>query len=514
MDWATGILYINNQVEGPEHFEKLLNGERTDDVRELLATITHENVHFLQMVTTGYMYRWACRLYDRLVTAMRPLKQELVGYVENPDPRTLLGIEQKVLDADRLELRNHLAQLDRRGPNGIAVRDLLESHAFLVERKSHWQDLDAPGYLQMLNDDTPAPEYRAAYDLARFRLGDGAAFAWFPLIASLCLGAEVPPQAFDVVVDEMATWPLSQDPKEFDPATIRKIVATVPDMIGPSSGMAEDTTPAHPLYTPAVLAIHERCAQGLNMLEFFADPVNKIEAIVNDIIRPMAFRANAKDQFAVWVPPEFDKKMVPGLLVYSVLASRILGSDLFEGVDRARVSGYEWTARLRPDMTLLEIGPSQLRNCELGLFDRFIPANRADESSQETIALWGRCVIAFDLHGDEPLWTRDEVRRFIATVRRSNPGFPAYLYMAPAFGMFQLWFGSLADSSAFFHEGRALDLGHASVMEPLTESIGAIRDMAKALGLQARPLIQSLLTPYPRDIAVSIVDRTFETQIK
>jgi hypothetical protein len=163
MDWATGILYLNSQVESREHSEKLLNGERTDDVRELIATITHENVHFVQTVTTSYMYRWACQLYDRLITAMKPLRQELLGYIDNPDPRTLLRIEQQVRDADRRELRNHLAQLDRRGPNGIAVRDLLESHAFLVERKTHWQGFDTLEYLQMLNDDAPAPEYRAAF---------------------------------------------------------------------------------------------------------------------------------------------------------------------------------------------------------------------------------------------------------------------------------------------------------------------------------------------------------------
>lgn len=508
MDWATGILYLNSQVEGPEHYETLMNGERTDDVRELLETITHENVHFVQMVTTGYMYRWACRLYDRLVKAMKPLKRELIRYIDNPDPRSLQGIEQQVLDSDRLQLRNHLAQLDRPAQNGISVRDLLESHAFLVEKKSHWRDLNGAGYLQMLNDDAPGPEYRAAYDLARFRLGDGATFAWFPLIVSLCLGAEDPPGAFDVVVGEMATWSLSQDPQEFDSPTIRKIVATVPGMIGPD----KETVSVHPLYTPAVLAIQDKCAHGFNMPEFYADPANKIGSIMNDIIRPMVFRANAKDQFAVWVPPEFDRKMVPVLLIYSVLASRMFGADLFEGVDRTRVSGYEWTALMPPELMFLEITPDQLQCCDVEPFNRFVLGETADGLSCEICALWGRCLITFDVDGDAPIWTRDDVRRFIATIQHSNPAFPAFLSMNPEFGMFRVWFGSLADPSAFRNQGRGLDLGHASVMEHLTESIGSIEDTAEALGFQARPLIQSLLTPYPRDFAVQIVDSIFGTQ--
>lgn len=507
MDWATGILFLNSQVESAEHLERILNGERTNDVRELLSTITHENVHFLQMVTTGYMYRWVCRLYGLLVTAMNPLKQELTGYIDNPDPRMLLKLEQQIRDADRLALRDHLARVDHPGPNGITVRDLLEAHALLVEKKSHWQNLNAAGYLQMLNDEAPAQEYRAAYDLARFRLNDEAAFAWFPLVASLCLGAEDPPSAFDAVVDEMARWDLpGQISEESRRQTVGKVIAAVPDMIASVEG---DKTPLHPLYTPAVLAIQKRCDQGFKMPEFYADPVNKMELILTDIVRPMVFRANAKDQFAIWVPPAFDQKMIPAFLIYSVLSSRVLGADLSETHARARVPGYEWMARLEPGVTSIESGPIELESGYSGQFDPLNPDNVPDELRGKLCALWGRCLISFGVDGDEPLWTRPQIRRFIASVYRSNPAFPVYFCMLPAFGMFQLWLGSLADPAAFPNHGTALDLdlGHASVIGLLTESIGAIEDMAEKLNIPARPLIQSLLTPYPRDAAVQICSR-------
>jgi hypothetical protein len=502
MDWATGLLYLNREVEDGAHFEKILNREQTNETRELLSTITHENVHFLQIVTTGYMYRWVCRLYGLLVNAMKPMKQELLGYLDNPDPRVLLKLDQQIQDSDQLSLRNHLAQLDHPGANGITVRDLVEGHALLVEKKSHWQNLSATGYFQMLTEEAPAPEYRAAYDLARFRLNDEAAFAWFPLIVSLCLGTEDPPAAFDAVVDEMARWDLPVgSSEEARLEVIEKIIAVVPAMIQPVAG---DTTPVHPLYTPVVLAIQSRCDEGFRMPEYYADPVNKIEPILKDVLRPVAFRANEKDQFAIWVPPSFDQKMIPVLLIYSVFSSRVLGAGLSAAKNTTRDQSFEWMAQLTPGVTSLEISGVELQRGNSGTLEPLNPDGASGELRRKLSGLWGRCVISFDLEGDDPLWTRQQIRDIIAAAHRSNPGFPAYFCMLPAFGMFKLWFGSLADPAAFPNGGTAFDLGHASVVSLLTESIDAIQDMADELNVSARPLIQSLLTPYPRDVAMQI----------
>jgi hypothetical protein len=59
------------------------------------------------------------------------------------DPRKLLAIGAKVDTAHREALGRHLARLDRRGPNRISVRHLLERHALVAEQKIHWQGLDA-----------------------------------------------------------------------------------------------------------------------------------------------------------------------------------------------------------------------------------------------------------------------------------------------------------------------------------------------------------------------------------
>src|SRR5207253_9571024 len=99
----------------------------------------------------------------------------------------------------------------------------------------------------------------------------------------------------------------------------------------------------------------------------------------------------------------------------------------------------------------------------------------------------GRCVVNFDLQGDEPPWARPEVRRFIAAVQRTNPAFPAYLVMQPAADMFRLWFGSLADPAALRDQGRSLNLTHPSVVNQLNHSLSAIHTMMEELGFQSRP---------------------------
>ena len=103
------------------------------------------------------------------------------------------------------------------------------------------------------------------------------------------------------------------------------------------------------------------------------------------------------------------------------------------------------------------------------------------------------------------MWAREEVRRFIAVAHRSNPAFPAYLVMEPAFGMFHLWFGSLADPAALGDQGRSLNLTHPSVVNKLMQSISAIHAMMWELGFQSRPVLQALLTLYPRDFAERVL---------
>ena len=328
MDWPTGILYLNHAVENPSEFLAMVQSNRRDaGDRELLSTFTHENVHFLQVVTTGYMYRWVCELYGLLVRALKPFSKELPAYLEDPDPRTLNRIQNGIIDVDREDMQRTLARLDTPGPNGVTVRALLESHAFLVEKISHWQGLDAPGYLQMLTVEAASPEYRLCYDLARFRLGDGAAFTYFSLIVCLALCDDDPPLAFDVMIDAIASWPsLSQQPEAVDSDFANKVAALLPKPIGSSAEAAETIRPQHPFYGAVLSALNESASRGFNVLKFFTDPVGEMNMVAPDSLRPMVFRANSKEQFGMFLPPGFDRNMMEAMVIYSVLSAQVLGA--------------------------------------------------------------------------------------------------------------------------------------------------------------------------------------------
>jgi hypothetical protein len=244
------------------------------------------------------------------------------------------------------------------GANAVTVRALLESHAFLVEKISHWQGLDAPGYLQMLMDESACPEYRLPYDLARLRLGDGAAYAYFSLIVCLSLCDEDPPRAFDVLIDEMATWTLSQRPETIDSDFASRVAALLPASIGSAAEVADRARLAHPFYEAGLLAINESCSRGFHVLKFFTDPAKEMGIIVDDVLRRMVFRANSKEQFCINVPPRFDRNMTDVSLIYSVFSSRVLGtasaSILARPATRPAMNGWLTS---RPNSSKLRSNP-------------------------------------------------------------------------------------------------------------------------------------------------------------
>src|SRR5438132_13233836 len=85
------------------------------------------------------MYQWACQYNNKLLTALEAASKEREEFIEDPNPRTLSSIEKKILENDRADLQEHLAQLDRAGPTQLTICDLLDSYAYLVEKKRHWR---------------------------------------------------------------------------------------------------------------------------------------------------------------------------------------------------------------------------------------------------------------------------------------------------------------------------------------------------------------------------------------
>jgi hypothetical protein len=63
--------------------------------------------------------------------------------------------------------------------------------------------------------------------------------------------------------------------------------------------------------------------------------------------------------------------------------------------------------------------------------------------------------------------------------------------------MFVIRFRALADADAW-HGETGLSINHPSVVQAVIRSVAAINQLARSLGLDASPLLQGLLRPYPR----------------
>jgi len=500
-DPISGVLFLNVEVKDAQRWQEVGAGD-DPAARAYRQTISHETLHFLQYATTGYMYRWACEHYRLVGQALKPLRPLMSAYVDDPDPRRLLAIQAAVDAGHRAALGAHLELLDRRGPNGISVRHLLEAHAFIAELKQHWQGLAAHTLCELVGKEAPDLASRLAYDLVRARLGEARAFDYFLLIVSFALCADDPPLAFDELVDALAR---SHPPAQgaVDPDWVR---AAAQDAIGTligSSGQVRDANPAmhHPVYSKALAALDAAFDRDWKLLDYFTDPGQGLKTIVDDDIRPTVFLPNERDQYLIILPKHFSEVELQALLIHSVLASRTAPG--IAPVDPRPDLALAWLAETASRPIQLEVRKEQMEQRDLGGLASIDPRRQTPGDARFLCRWWGRCGLTFQIDDPAPIWEHAGIRRFIRDLADAQPAFPVYLVPDPEAGMFVVWFGSLADTEAW--QGRQLDVQHASVVREVIAAIGAIESLARSLGVSARPAIQRVLSPYERTQVQSIL---------
>ena len=498
MDWPTGVQFIDADLEGSGQWPAVMQ-DGSERSRQLMHTVSHETLHFLQLATMGFMYRWVCEHHRLLAACLSPLRAEIAAWLDDADPRKLLAIEGRIDPARRDTLGRHLARLDQRGPNRISVRHLLEAHALVAEQKIHWQGLDAAKLTPLLDHEAAGPEYRLAYDLTRTRLGERCAFRNFLLIASLALCAEDPPLAFDELLDALARRP-TPEVDDDDAADTDQVVQAanqaVSAFIGTSASVLQaDDRMRHPIYTRALAAINAACDRGWRAIDFFGDPHCNLASIADAAIRPTVFRPTGDDRFPVIVPKGMSDDQATDLLLLAVLASRV-NPAAPRDAGAAEDARFAWLAEVGSRPVALEVQPAQLHTGDFGGLAALDPGAVPAAMRRDLCRWWGRCALVFDIDDPGPVWLRADVRRFIARLAAAQPAFAVYLDPTPQADMFVVWFGALADPQAL--PGHALDLMHPSVVDRVMAAVQAIVTLADGLGLSARPAVQRLLTPYPR----------------
>jgi hypothetical protein len=185
LDWVSGVIRVNATYDELERLRELMSTRESIRGRELgesqvllLETLTHEYTHYFQLCTTGYLYRVAKEFFTTLTSAL---------------PTDITSVEQlpqSVIDDVGLRLdavkHKHLLTV---GARGLDVLSIVESAAFLVQKRYHRPELSPEEYEKALAGQPSV--YKKGYDIAREYLGNDA-FTAYPLLASLALWTDRP----------------------------------------------------------------------------------------------------------------------------------------------------------------------------------------------------------------------------------------------------------------------------------------------------------------------------------
>ncbi len=294
LEWVSGILYINASKQQWKEYLNVQAGEtRSASQRELCQTVTHETYHFLQIAMTGYLYRFACRLFTGFRSLLSPLlsSSKIEQLLCDPPP-----LPQNLIELVRA--------LDSPGPEGLTVRDIVESSAYLYEHLMHYPDMNKSFYDEILASSHIGPEYKKAYSMAEDILGPHVMDTFLTAsFISLCF--EQPAGCFLDVLKAISEAGPEELASGCDFSRIFSITQEVSQRhkpLGPSEEVAAGGM-SHPVYTLSLELMNESLGREQAILMLLAPrSMNLYGAVL--AVRPALF----KDP-ALWVPENFRQKM-------------------------------------------------------------------------------------------------------------------------------------------------------------------------------------------------------------
>jgi len=187
-DWATGIVRMHVAYDA---FKSLLSGDYSalgEDDQTAVAAISHESMHVLQMINTGFAYEHSKQCFQHVAKALQ-------------DHRADLDQIYRHLHAYQTDLELVMNTLLRSSSDGVCALDLLEGSAYLIEKRIHSPELGPRGFEAMFAEDVDDDVYSYAYYVATDALGDDA-FDQFVHIATLALQTSEPHTVFRPLVEQ------------------------------------------------------------------------------------------------------------------------------------------------------------------------------------------------------------------------------------------------------------------------------------------------------------------------
>jgi hypothetical protein len=332
LDWGSGITRVNaTHAQWDAVLSRSDESQLSVAERQFLETVIHETTHFLQIVTTGYLYRFA--VFFSL---------ELRGVIEDIDRAGSLSEADYVgsllrapIPAQGAEsLRELVSEIDAPGPKEITTRAIVESDAFLIQKRAFWPDISPAAYRDVLDRQSPSPLYRTAYDVAGQWLGDDSLDA-YPYLAYLALCTSQPPTAFVALCQAVAERSLARNGVLQVGAIARLLNDTRWDVFGTASEVVSWFPPEHPVYTPAVKQLDELPKEGdLSLERYSVTPHIFTEQLLRQGTRPMVFN-DRSGSYEVALPPWLwpdmsqaqKKEEITSLITIAALGARILSGS-------------------------------------------------------------------------------------------------------------------------------------------------------------------------------------------
>jgi hypothetical protein len=302
LDWSTGLLRVNathevwQRIVASKDLSKLQQWER-----DIVEVVTHETIHFMQIVTTGWLYQFAVELFELIKSCIPfPVKDfSQIPKVPPPGPAA--------------RIRNHLARLDVAGANSVTVRSLVECQAVLAQLQTHWKSTDHESFVKRIHESHLPQEYRAAY-LSAVKHLDRHAFESYPFISNMALCCRDPVTSFEVICRGVKTAALPAQPRRAIQGYLELLnrlhTAGNLEMIGTAAEVI-NSAPEHPVYTPMVARLNELSANS-SMLEYMAAPHEIKEPVAVAVARPTVFNLDDSGNARVHVPTNWRSDLTTG----------------------------------------------------------------------------------------------------------------------------------------------------------------------------------------------------------
>lgn len=546
-DWFAGIVQLDATKDEYEQSFDLKSEliEETDHGTMRLAVplakarihwaLTHESLHFLQVVTTGYVYRWAV---EYAVYATESWLEIAGDQFNEPSVQhEALHGKMKATDAARDRLRSHLRKLDRRGVSGLTVRSLIESHAYFVQLRIHL-NLSSPVLFKALND-CPDLEYRVAYDATRFALGEEAAFELFSLMCNAALCTQDPVLAFERLLFGVRRLSSLRDDVaggRFLPAwqALKKEIHDIWIGTAPQVRMANQQF-AHPTCTPTVdrLIKHDDPTDSRLLIDWFADPRSRMDLLNTFVRTPVMLRSGDDGEFPIRtrIQPDDDsdtQDILGNALLLAAIVRQIFGdaADWESSADRTSpLAPLRWLTRDNHSALGLEVSQQALEVADTSRVEELLtpmPGHFVEsepgilESGEELARIVGtKREHPFVLSWHELFIGRFRLvfpketyasgaqaqREFVTKLAERVPLAPAYLRFGLDRAGYSEWFGTRFEPN---------DPSFVLIVADAIVAIGTLgREQAANTWLQARAMVD----PYTPDFAGLLLQHPlFENQ--